>query len=162
MKMPQQKIITLDQAAEIAEKARQSGKRIGFTNGVFDCLHYGHAHSLVGARKYCDKLFVGMNSDASVKRLKGDSRPLQDEKTRGIVLASLYYVDYVVVFDYDTAMQLVERIRPDVIAKEGYQLKNWPEGQRVASYGGKTVTLPRVGGYSTSSIFEKLASQKSN
>ena len=119
-------------------------------------MHLGHLNSFAQAKKNCDYLFVGINSDTSIKRLKGNSRPFQDEMTRSNIVAALSYVDYVVLFDSDTAMPLVQILQPDVIAKEGYKIENWPEAQYVQSYGGKAVTLPRLEGYSTTNFIEKL------
>ena len=150
------KIITASRAKQIAENMRARGKVIGFTNGCFDCCHLGHLYSFVQAKKNCDVLFVGMNSDASVRRNKGPNRPIQDEKTRAFLLASLEMIDYVIVFDDDTALPLIDEIRPDIIAKEGYKIENWPEAQRVISYGGRAIELQRMDGYSTSKLFEKI------
>ena len=110
----------------------------------------------MAARKLCDALVVAINSDASVRRLKGETRPVQDEATRSLIVASLEYVDYVIIFDDDTAMNVVQRLRADVLAKEGYTVDNWPEAQFVQSYGGQVVTLPRVEGYSTSNLVHKM------
>ena len=132
------------------------GLKVGFTNGCFDCLHCGHLSSLHEAKEHCDRLIVAINSDASVRRLKGPSRPIQDERTRSLVLAGLELVDAVVLFDEDTALPVVEEIRPDVIAKEGYTIDRWPEARFVIGYGGKAVTLKRVEGYSTSSMAERM------
>lgn len=156
--VPKSKIVSLEQAAEIAEELKRNGKKTGFTNGCFDLLHLGHLRSFENAKKECDVLFVGINSDAGVKRHKGDSRPIQDEKTRALLVASLETVDYVIVFDDDTALPLVEKIRPDVIAKEGYLLQDWSEAQFVVSYGGRAVTLKRVDGYSTTQTVERIKS----
>ena len=150
------KIITLAKAKQIAENLRNAGKTIGFTNGCFDCCHLGHLYSFVQAKNNCDVLFVGMNSDASVKRNKGPERPIQDEKTRAFLLASLEMIDYVIVFDDETALPLIDEIHPDIIAKEGYKIENWPEAQRVISYGGRAIELKRLDGYSTSKLFEKI------
>ncbi len=151
-----EKLITLPQAIKIVSELKKQNKVIGFTNGCFDCLHAGHLSSFVQSKNNCDVLFVGMNSDASVKKLKGPTRPIQDEKTRGMLLASLEFIDYVIVFDDDTAMPIIDAIRPDVIAKEGYEIKDWPEAQRVISYGGRAITLPRLDGYSTTGLLNKI------
>lgn len=143
-------------AAQVAEW-RAAGLVVGFTNGCFDCLHFGHLSSLQQAKEHCDRLVVALNSDESVRRLKGPTRPIQDERTRSLVLAGLEPVDAVVVFGEDTALPLVEEIRPDVIAKEGYTIDRWPEARFVEGYGGKAVTLSRVEGYSTSSMVERMA-----
>lgn len=150
------KIITAPQAARLARALRDQGRVVGFTNGCFDCCHLGHLHSFVQAKKNCDVLFVGINSDASVRRAKGPARPIQDEKTRALLLASMEFVDYVIVFDDDTALGLIDAIHPDVIAKEGYALDNWPEAKHVISYGGRAITLTRLEGYSTTGLFNKI------
>lgn len=151
-------IVTMDAAAALAADLKARGKVVGFTNGCFDLLHLGHLQSFRKARELCDVLFVGLNSDASVKRLKGEGRPVNDERTRAEMLSALKWVDYVVVFDDDTALPLIERLRPDVIAKEGYCLDRWPEGRRVEALGGRAVELPRVEGYSTTETIRKMLS----
>ena len=152
----ERKIVSLDAIANIAKKLRQDGKVIGFTNGCFDCCHLGHLQSLHDAKALCDILIVGANSDEWIRKHKGADRPIQDQRTRTTLLAALEYVDYVVVFSDKTALPLVRQIRPDIIAKEGYALKDWPEGKFVRSIGGKAVTLKRVDGYSTTEIANKL------
>ncbi len=145
--------------ATLAERVRAwqaAGLKVGFTNGCFDCLHCGHLSSLYQAKEHCDRLVVALNTDASVRRLKGPTRPVQDEKTRALVLAGLALVDAVTLFNEDTALPLVEAIRPDVIAKEGYALADWPEARAVVAYGGEAVTLKRVDGYSTSALVERM------
>lgn len=132
------------------------GLKVGFTNGCFDCLHCGHLSSLYQTKEHCDRLVVALNTDASVRRLKGPTRPIQDQQTRSLVLAGLELVDAVVLFDEETALPVVEEIRPDVIAKEGYTIDRWPEAQYVTAYGGEAVTLKRVEGYSTSSMVERM------
>ena len=153
---PERKIMTLDQAEQAVRNLRKAGKRIGFTNGAFDCCHMGHLRSFMAARKLCDVLVVALNSDACVRRLKGPTRPVQDEATRSLLLASLEFVDMVIVFDEDTPMSIIERLRPDVLAKEGYTIDQWPEAQFAQSYGAQVVTLPRVEGYSTSNLVKKM------
>ncbi|MBO4556480.1 MAG: D-glycero-beta-D-manno-heptose-7-phosphate kinase [Elusimicrobiales bacterium] len=153
---PENKIISLEQAKEIVKKLRAEHKIIGFTNGCFDCCHLGHISSFIKAKEACDVLFVAVNSDASVKRHKGENRPLQDEKTRSMLLASFAYIDYVIIFEEDTALPLVDALRPDIVAKEGYTLDKWPEGRLAESYGGKALTLPRLEGYSTTGMLSKL------
>ncbi len=145
--------------AALTEQVRAwqaKGLKVGFTNGCFDCLHMGHLASLGQAKAHCDKLVVAVNSDASVRRLKGPSRPVQNETTRTHVLAGLEAVDAVTIFDEATALPVVEALRPDVIAKEGYAIADWPEAQFVVSYGGQAVTLKRVDGYSTSSLIARM------
>jgi D-beta-D-heptose 7-phosphate kinase/D-beta-D-heptose 1-phosphate adenosyltransferase len=108
------------------------------------------------AKKLCDVLIVAVNSDASIKRYKGENRPIQDEKTRAILLASLEFIDYVIVFEEDSPLHIVEKLKPDIVAKEGYTLDKWPEGRLAISYGGKAITLKRLEGYSTSNLVEKM------
>ena len=119
-------IISSDHIASLLAPLRQQKKTIGFTNGCFDCMHLGHLHSFVQARAECDVLVVGVNSDKSVKSYKGQDRPIQDEQTRATLVASLKCVDYVVIFDDTTAERLINIIRPDVVAKEGYAIEQWP------------------------------------
>lgn len=154
------KIISVNQAAEIAEQLRKNGKKVGFTNGCFDLLHLGHLNSFMQAKNECDVLIVGLNTDASVHRLKGENRPVNDEKTRAMFLAALEFIDYVVLFDEDTAISLVRAIRPDIVAKEGYALENWPEAQEALKLGLKTVTLKRFKDYSTTNLIQKLKAEK--
>lgn len=151
-------ILTPETAAELAERFRREKKVVGFTNGCFDLLHLGHLHSFMKAREACDVLFVGLNTDASIKRLKGEDRPINNEEMRSLLLASLDFVDYVVPFDEDTALPLIEKLRPDVIAKEGYPLECWPEGQFVKSYGGQALELPRLEGFSSTNIINRMKS----
>ena len=150
------KIITLKQAEDIVTKLKENKKIIGFTNGCFDCCHLGHLNSFMQAKKLCDILIVAVNSDASIKRYKGESRPFQDEKTRALLLASLEFIDYVIVFEEDSPLHIVDKLKPDVVAKEGYPLDKWPEGRLAISYGGKAITLNRLEGYSTSNLVSKM------
>lgn len=152
----QARVLTVDAAARLAEELKEQGMVVGFTNGCFDILHPGHLCSFERARDLCDVLFVGLNSDESVRRLKGPSRPVNNQAARSAMVMGLKPVDYVIIFEEDTALPLIEKLRPDVIAKEGYPIDKWPEGQLVESYGGKAVELPRVDGFSTTSIVEKI------
>jgi D-beta-D-heptose 7-phosphate kinase/D-beta-D-heptose 1-phosphate adenosyltransferase len=154
--VPHGKILPLGEALKYLQGAKTAGKVVGLTNGCFDLLHCGHLHSLSQAKKLCDILVVALNSDVSVKRLKGESRPIQDERTRSEVLAALECVDLVVLFDDATAAEVIQALRPDVIAKEGYTLDQWPEARLVQSYGGQAVTLKRLEGYSTSVLIKKM------
>ena len=154
------KIVPAESIAKIAEKYRRQGKTVGFTNGCFDCCHLGHLSSLQEAKSLCDVLVVGVNSDEWIKRHKGPGRPIQDEKTRTSLLAALECVDHVVVFGDETALPLVKLVRPDIIAKEGYAIENWPEGRFVRKAGGKAVVLKRVAGYSTTAIADKMKAER--
>jgi D-beta-D-heptose 7-phosphate kinase/D-beta-D-heptose 1-phosphate adenosyltransferase len=128
-----------------------------FTNGVFDLLHPGHIEVLDMARREGAALVVGLNSDASVKRLKGPSRPVRNTAERAMVLAGLEAVDAVVVFDQDTPFELVQRLQPDVIVKGGdYSPDTIVGAELVAARGGRVVVVPLVAGQSTTSIIEKL------
>lgn len=151
-------VLNTEQAVALAEELRTQGKTIGFTNGCFDILHPGHLASFERARDLCDVLIVGLNSDASVRRLKGPTRPVNNEQARAAMVSALKPVNYVVIFEEDTALPLIDKLRPDVIAKEGYPLDRWPEGRFVVSYGGQAVELPRLDGFSTTSIVDKINS----
>jgi len=140
------------------EKLRKISGKIVFTNGVFDLLHPGHVDLLTAARSCGDALIVGLNSDASVKRLKGDNRPIRNQAERAYVLAALEAVDVVVMFEEDTPLELVQSLRPDVIVKGGdYTLDSIVGAREVESWGGQTIVVPLTPGQSTSSIIEKLS-----
>lgn len=154
------RVITLEEAASIAGKLRTEGRKIVFTNGVFDLLHIGHVEYLEQARKLGDALFVGVNSDESARRLKGPGRPITPQEERARILAALECVDYVVIFEEDTAHALIKALRPDVYVKGGdYTLQNLPEAPLVKSYGGEVVILPYREGRSTSQIIELILSR---
>ncbi len=131
--------------------------RVAFTNGVFDLLHPGHVDVLRGARAEGDLLVVGLNSDASVRRLKGPERPVRTEAERAYVLGALECVDAVVVFEQDTPLELVQALEPDVIVKGGDYSPDTVVGAReVIARGGRVVIIPLTPGQSTTSIIEKL------
>ena len=128
-----------------------------FTNGVFDILHPGHVFSLSQAAKEADFLVVGLNSDDSVKRLKGHQRPVNNQDSRALVLASLLMVDAVVIFAEDTPLELINTIRPDVLVKGGdYTIEQIVGAKEVIANGGRVITNPVIEGYSTTSIIDKL------
>ena len=132
---------------------RKEGLRIGFTNGCFDLLHAGHLHILRSAASQCDKLIVGLNSDDSVRRLKGDSRPIQTETTRASVLAALPFVDTVLMFDTDTPLELINAILPDLLVKGGdYTEKDVVGYETVQANAGQTLIIPLLDDYSTTSF----------
>ena len=132
-------------------------QKIVFTNGCFDVLHFGHVHYLLEAKKLGDVLVVGLNSDDSVRRLKGPSRPINGEKERAFVLAALSFVDYVVLFDEDTPENLIKTVRPDVLVKGGdYALDQIVGADFVRQNGGTVTTIPFVEGYSSTQIIEQL------
>jgi D-glycero-beta-D-manno-heptose 1-phosphate adenylyltransferase len=132
-------------------------KKIAFTNGCFDILHEGHIFSLSQAAKEGDILIVGINSDASTKRLKGDSRPVNNEHSRALLIASLLMVDAVVIFEEDTPLQLITSLMPDVIVKGGdYTLEQVVGAREIIALGGRVVINPMVPGFSTTGIIEKI------
>jgi rfaE bifunctional protein nucleotidyltransferase chain/domain len=133
------------------------GKSIVFTNGVFDILHPGHIFSLSQAAREADFLIVGVNSDNSVKRLKGQQRPVNNQDSRALILASLLMVDAVVIFEEDTPLELINSIEPGVLVKGGdYTIENIVGAKEVIARGGKVVINPVVEGYSTTSVIDKL------
>jgi rfaE bifunctional protein nucleotidyltransferase chain/domain len=132
--------------------------RVVFTNGVFDLIHPGHVDVLTAARAYGDSLIVGLNSDASARRLKGPGRPVRSESERAYVLAALEAVDLVVLFDEDTPLELVIALAPDVIVKGGdYSVESIVGAREVTERGGEVVVVPLTPGQSTTSIIEKLS-----
>ncbi|MCM0758010.1 D-glycero-beta-D-manno-heptose 1-phosphate adenylyltransferase [Sporomusa sphaeroides DSM 2875] len=156
------KIISRAEAATIAKNLKAADKTIVFTNGCFDILHAGHVRYLAGARVLGDCLIVGLNSDQSVRTLKGPTRPVNNQDDRAEVLAALAVVDYVVIFEDVTAENLVSAIKPDIYAKGGdYAVEKLPESKVAAAYGGRTVLIPEVPGRSSSNIIKKLNNQTS-
>jgi D-beta-D-heptose 7-phosphate kinase/D-beta-D-heptose 1-phosphate adenosyltransferase len=136
---------------------KKQGKKIAFSNGVFDLLHKGHVFSLSQAAKEGDILIIGLNSDASVKRLKGDNRPVNDQDARALLLASLMMVDAVVIFEEDTPLDLITSILPDVLVKGGdYTIDEIAGAKEVIANGGKVVINPILDGYSTTAIMNAL------
>ena len=154
----EQKIVSRTFFVENAVKLHQ--QKIVFTNGCFDVLHFGHVHYLLQAKELGDVLVVGLNSDDSVRRLKGPSRPINGEKERAFVLAALACVDYVVVFEEDTPKELIETVRPDVLVKGGdYALDQIVGADFVTRNGGSVTTLPFVEGFSSTRIIEQLTTE---
>src|SRR5271169_6398460 len=148
-----------DVAVDRAREWRAAGLRIGFTNGCFDILHPGHVHVLTRARAACDRLVVGLNSDASVKRLKGPDRPIQDVHARAGVLAALEAVDLVAIFEDDTPIELIERLRPSALVKGGDYSKETVVGHElVDADGGEVILVDLVPGHSTTRIVERSGS----
>ena len=150
-------VLSLLAAKRRRAAARSLGKRFVFTNGCFDVIHPGHVALLVEARKRGDYLLVGLNSDRSVRGLKGDGRPLQSEEARSIVLSSLKPVDGVVLFDEETPLALIRELVPDVLVKGGDYTKERVVGrEEVEAAGGEVVIVPLVQGYSSSALVEKI------
>ena len=153
----QQKIYTLQQILKEAGRWKFMKKQIAFTNGCFDILHEGHIFSLSQAAKEGDFLIVGVNADASTKRLKGPSRPINNEHSRALLIASLVMVDAVVIFEEDTPLEIIKAIMPDTIVKGGdYTIEQIVGAKEVIANGGRVIINPIVQGFSTTSIIEKI------
>ncbi|HLJ00778.1 MAG TPA: D-glycero-beta-D-manno-heptose-7-phosphate kinase [Bradyrhizobium sp.] len=153
----EEKIVVLgDQLAAQLSDWRKQGLRIGFTNGCFDILHPGHVKVLTAARGACDRLIVGLNGDASVKRLKGEGRPVQGERARAEVLAALEAVDLVVIFEEDTPLKLIEQIKPSVLVKGGDYSREQVVGHDiVGAHGGEVMLVEVLAGFSTTSLVDR-------
>ena len=153
----QNKIFSRDSLYKHCNSWRALGKKIVFTNGCFDILHRGHLDYLARAADFGNILVIGVNTDASVKRLKGDSRPLVNEQDRLFQLASLVYVDAVCLFDEDTPQELIEIVKPDVLAKGGdYTINTIVGADFVAKTGGRVEVIPFVEGYSTTGLIDNI------
>lgn len=149
-------VCTLETIEAALAPLREQGKKIVFTNGVFDLLHIGHVRYLQEARSLGDALVIGVNADASVKRLKGPSRPIQFENDRAEILAALGCVNFTVIFHEDTPENLIHKVRPDVLVKGGdWKIESIVGAPFVMSYGGKVMSLQFVDGKSTTKIIEK-------
>ncbi|MBQ0130520.1 MAG: D-glycero-beta-D-manno-heptose 1-phosphate adenylyltransferase [bacterium] len=136
---------------------RSAGETIVFTNGCFDILHRGHVEYLAQAADLGDKLIIGLNTDASVKRLKGESRPVNDEKSRALLLSALQFVDAVVFFDEDTPYELIKQVQPDILVKgNDYKPEEIVGYDIVTAKGGKVLTIDLVEGFSTTNIIKRL------
>jgi D-beta-D-heptose 7-phosphate kinase/D-beta-D-heptose 1-phosphate adenosyltransferase len=152
------KVLPLPLALDHVARWRRKGLKIGFTNGCFDLLHPGHVSLLEQARAACERLVVGLNSDASVKRLKGAERPVQNEAARAAVLASLASVDLVVLFEEDTPRELIAELRPDVLVKGAdYRIDQVVGGDLVQSYGGTVLLAELAPGFSTTATIARMA-----
>jgi rfaE bifunctional protein nucleotidyltransferase chain/domain len=150
--------VTVAEAGRLAERLRAAGKRIVVANGCFDLLHVGHVRYLEGARKLGDVLFVGINGDAAVARLKGPGRPLMPAEERVEILSALRSVDYVVVFDDDTADELIEAVRPDVHAKgTDYTPDSVPERETVRACGGRVAIVGDPKDHATRDVIGEIA-----
>jgi D-glycero-beta-D-manno-heptose 1-phosphate adenylyltransferase len=151
------KLMSRSDLVRQAERWKLQDKKIIFTNGCFDILHKGHLELLSQAAALGDILVIGVNSDDSVKRLKGDERPVNDENFRALMLASLAIVDAVSIFPEDTPLELIESIVPDIIVKGGdYDPSTVVGAELVVKNGGEVIIIPLVSGYSTSSLIRKI------
>jgi len=156
------KIVAREHAAEQVERWHRKGWRVGFTNGCFDLLHPGHVHLLEQARGACDRLVVGINSDSSVRRLKGASRPVQPEAARAAVLSSLAAVDLVVIYGEDTPEETLAAIRPDLLVKGAdYRLDQVVGGELVRSWGGRVMLAELMPGFSTTATVQRIGAIRS-
>ena len=154
----ERKIVGRDFFTEKAHELHR--QKVVFTNGCFDVLHFGHVHYLLEAKKLGDILVVGLNSDNSVRRLKGPARPINGENERAFVLAALSFVDYITVFEEDTPLNLIKIVQPDVLVKGGdYALDQIVGADFVSQNGGIVTTIPFVEGYSSSRIIEQLKTE---
>lgn len=153
------KIIDTKQLSALQEQWNSEGKKIVFTNGCFDIVHRGHVEYLAKAAQFGDLMVVGLNADASVSRLKGANRPVQDQQARAIVLASMSFVDAVVFFDQDTPYELIKAVQPDYLVKGAdYNPEDIVGYDIVMAKGGEVKTIELVKGYSTSAVIQKANS----
>jgi D-glycero-beta-D-manno-heptose 1-phosphate adenylyltransferase len=153
----QEKILDAHKLQQQLMRWRKFSKKIAFTNGCFDILHAGHIHSLMQAASFADVLIVGLNSDASTKRLKGENRPVNNEQNRALLLASLVMVDAVVLFDEDTPYELITSVMPDVLVKGGdYTVDTIVGAKEIIKNGGTVEIIPLVEGLSTTNLLQKI------
>ena len=151
------KILELSALKTKVESWKSEGRKVVFTNGVFDLIHIGHITYLSKAAELGDKLIIGLNSDTSVKRIKGESRPVNGQDSRAALLASFFFVDAVVVFEEDTPLNLITTLIPDVLIKGAdYAIENIVGAKEVIANGGEVKTITFVEGYSSTSIIKKI------
>ena len=151
------KLLSLEDLETKLSEWRSLKKNIVFTNGCFDILHRGHVEYLAQASDLGDKLIVGLNTDASVKRLKGESRPVNDEQSRALLLSALQFVDAVVLFGEDTPYELIKQVQPDVLVKgNDYRVEEIVGYDIVTAKGGKVLTINLVEGFSTTNIIKRM------
>lgn len=153
----EQKIMNADAMSAKVKSWKAEGKKIVFTNGCFDLLHLGHISYLAKAASMGDKLIVAINSDASVKRLKGVNRPINNEVSRGIMLAAFFFIDAIIVFDEDTPLLTIQNILPDVLVKGGdYTISQIVGATEVMANGGEVKVIDFLPGYSSTNIIERI------
>ena len=151
------KIFYLESLKEQVTNWKKAGEKVVFTNGCFDLIHRGHIEVLAQTADLGDKLIIGLNSDVSIKKLKGESRPIIDEKSRVILLASLSFVDAIVLFSEETPLNLISNLNPDVLAKGGdYKINTIVGHEIIRKNGGEVILVPFVEGFSSSSIVDKI------
>ena len=152
------KLLTAEQAVQKIAQWRLLGKTVAFTNGCFDILHKGHIFSLSAAAHEADYLIIGLNSDASTKRLKGNDRPINDQLARAQLLSALVMVDAVIIFDEDTPLELINKILPDVLVKGGdYSIEQIAGAKEVIAHGGKVIINPILESFSTTGLIDKIS-----
>jgi rfaE bifunctional protein nucleotidyltransferase chain/domain len=157
LELIQNKIYTISELKLIVNQWKMLSKKVVFTNGCFDIIHRGHNTYLLEAAELGNKLIVAVNSDESVRKLKGPNRPIVDEYSRAFNLASHTYIDAVILFDEDTPLNLINELQPDVLIKGGdYTLETIVGAKEVLSYGGKVEIIPFLEGYSTTNVIEKI------
>lgn len=151
------KIVSIDEIKSLKDSWKKEGKKVVFTNGCFDIVHPGHLSYLTEAAGYGDVLVVGLNTDRSVKALKGEKRPINNELSRTQLLASMFFIDAVVLFDDDTPQQVINLVQPDVLIKGGdYKVEDIVGAKEVLENGGEVKVLGFLPGYSSTSIIEKI------
>jgi len=156
--MIKDKIKSWEEATHLCDNLRSQGKKIIFTNGCFDILHSGHIQYLEQAKALGDILFLGLNSDDSVRRIKGSPRPIVSEEERAFVVAGLQSVDFVVIFEQDTPYELIRLLKPDILVKGGdWKPEDIVGSDIVQGYGGRVLSLPYLEGISTTELFFKIA-----
>lgn len=154
------KISDLQSLKTSIEQWQSEGKKVVFTNGVFDLLHIGHITYMAKAAELGDKLVIGLNSDSSVKRIKGENRPMNDQNSRAALLAALFFVDAIVVFGEDTPINVITTLMPDILVKGAdYAIENIVGAKEVMANGGEVKTIDFVEGYSSTSIIKKIREQ---
>jgi len=155
--MINKKIKKISELKKLVAELKSKGEKIVFTNGCFDILHLGHILYLEKSKSKGDKLIVAINNDESVRKLKGNSRPITSESGRAILIAALETVDYVIIFNGLTPLELIKTLKPDILTKGGdWKTKDIVGADVVQSYGGKIISIPYIEGYSTSSIISKI------
>ena len=151
------KVYNLDALTNQVEQWKMAGKKVVFTNGCFDIIHRGHIEVLARTADLGDKLVIGLNSDQSIQKLKGEDRPVIDEQSRAILLAALSFVDAIVLFSEDTPLKLISALLPDVLAKGGdYEIETIVGHEIVQKNGGKVKLVPFVDGFSSTTIIDKI------
>lgn len=150
----------IDTAKQLVSGWQAEGKKVVFTNGVFDLLHIGHITYLAKAAEAGDKLILGLNSDSSVKRIKGESRPINDQNSRAALLAAMFFIDAIIIFGEDTPLNLISTLLPDILIKGAdYSVENIVGAKEVIANGGEVKTITFVEGYSSTSIINRIKDQ---